>query len=280
MLHAIINNKAGRVEVNGVSVPLRQLYKEREDMITAAIFSRLPYLSEQVQRLLLGSLMPEAAVDFSQFVRTEFWPSFSSSLQERVEPDVVMRFEWGTLMVEVKRPLDGYQDGEQWYRELEALPEEYWEGVVVFWAVGGDKKHNQRLIDELEARLQQCDRLNGPVQFFATAWRELAVVVDRLLGAEFSPTKADIAILTDMLAALDLYSVQYRELKLQELCRDRLGEIRGAGCLADWIQPNRGLEAGLRAASLGFSHWPPISQLQGVARDAWRKWRPTSANRD
>lgn len=272
MLHAIINNKAGRIEISGAKVPLRQIYKEREDMITAAVFSRLPYLSNLARQKLLSRLLPGADVPFHQLVRTEFWPRFSSAIQDTVEPDVVLRFEWGTLLIEVKRPHGGAQDGEQWYRELEALPDEYWEDRVLFWAVGGDRGRNQQIIAELEERLEQNEMVNGSVALFATDWREFAIALDQLRGADSELAQSDEAVLADILAALDLYSVSYREIKLRDLCNERWEGISGALRLKGWEQPDGKCDSASEVVGAAFDRWPSFGRLEGIQRKAWTDW--------
>ena len=58
MLNAIIHSKAGRIELDHdeKSPSWRQLYKKREDLLTAAFFSRFTYLSGLLQHTRLRGL--------------------------------------------------------------------------------------------------------------------------------------------------------------------------------------------------------------------------------
>ncbi|WP_206747731.1 hypothetical protein, partial [Vibrio sp. 10N.261.46.E8] len=89
MLRAILGNKSGRISVGDESVSVREVYKDREDMLTAAIISRVSYLSDKALNKLFQRIFTNSQLDFSKLIEVEFWPNFSSSLQSRVEPDVI-----------------------------------------------------------------------------------------------------------------------------------------------------------------------------------------------
>ncbi|RRJ82602.1 hypothetical protein [Aestuariirhabdus litorea] len=273
MLHAIINNKAGRILVKEESIPLRQVYKEREDMITAAVFSRLPYLSEPTLQLLLETFLPDISTALSTLSGVEFWPRFSSTIQNQVEPDLILHFEGLKVVVEVKRPRDGLQHAEQWYRELEALPEDYWLGDLIFWAVGGDPSHNQELIAGLAVRLEEDEKISRSVPLFASDWISIAKGIDRLLRSDGPMTKADSVVLGDILSALELYAVQYREFKIADLCDSRLRGVAEAKCLAGWGLSMGDKKKPVVGSRADFKALPGLDDFEGLQRPIWGEWR-------
>lgn len=97
-------------------------------MLTAAIVSRISYLSDDTLNNLFRSIFTSSSLNFALLNELEFWPSFTSSIQKRVEPDVILHFDWGILIIEAKRPHCSYQYAEQWIKELESLPSDYREG--------------------------------------------------------------------------------------------------------------------------------------------------------
>ena len=221
MLHAITQNKTGRIEVNGKKVSIRQLFREREDMLTATIFSRLPYLSRSALHQLFSALIPSTNLSFENLSEVELWPRFSleGHKQNLVEPDVLLNFDWGTLVVEVKRPKDGVQSDEQWYRELACLPDEYTEGEVLLLALGGDSKHNQRMITKLNKKLVSIDFPFQP-SLFEMNWKSFGRIINNIMpkdNLELLPT--DMAVFKDFLLALDLYRVNYRQIDMSDLSK-------------------------------------------------------------
>ena len=205
MLHAILGNKSGRINVGGQSVPVRDIYKGLEDMITAAVVSRLPYLSPSIRQALFSLCLPESNKDFSYLRSVEFWPRLESNYQNQVEPDVVALFDWGTLLIEAKRPLDGAQCVDQWFREVDALAnDDTYPGEIVFLALGGDSTTNRQFLSELSLKLQQ--QAYSICESHELCWLALARFVAQVLETE-NIGASDIAILTDIGLALELYGV-------------------------------------------------------------------------
>lgn len=94
MLYAITHGKAGRIEVSGQQIPIRQIFREREDMLTAVLFARIRYLFLETLHTLFSMLMPnQPNLNFGELNDVEFWPRFESSIQGQVEPDVILNFE-------------------------------------------------------------------------------------------------------------------------------------------------------------------------------------------
>lgn len=221
MLYAITHSKAGRIEVSGQKIPVRQIFREREDMLTAALFARIQYLSLETLHTLFSMLISnQPDLNFGELNDVEFWPRFESSIQGQVEPDVILNFEWGTLVVEVKRPKDGIQSGEQWYRELECLPTEYVEGKVLFWALGGESQHNIEMLKQLELRCIEDDHIEFDPDLYQSDWECFGKTVYQLVSENELPAP-DTRVLNDMLEALKLYRVEYRSIALEELTKIR-----------------------------------------------------------
>lgn len=221
MLYAITHSKAGRIEVSGQKIPVRQIFREREDMLTAALFSRMQYLSSETLHTLFSILIPDQPdLNFGELKDVEFWPRFDSSLQGQVEPDVILHFEWGTLLVEVKRPKDGIQSCEQWYRELESLPAEYVEDTVLFWALGGESQHNLEMLEQLKLWCIEGEHIDFEPDLYQSGWECFGKTVYQLVSENELPA-TDTRVLNDMLEALKLYRVEYCSITLGELTKIR-----------------------------------------------------------
>lgn len=228
MLHAITENKTGRIEVNGKKVSIRQLFREREDMLTATIFSRLSYLSTPALHQFFSALIPSTDLSFGNLREVEFWPRFSleGHKQNLVEPDVLLNFDWGTLVVEVKRPKDGIQSYQQWHRELDCLPNEYTEGEVLLLALGGDSKHNQQMITQLNEKLVSIDFPFQP-SLFEMNWKLFGNIINNIiLKDNIKLLSTDIAVFKDFLLALELYRVNYRQVDMSDLSKINKSRIK------------------------------------------------------
>lgn len=146
MLTAIAKGKAGRITFPGIeaSVSWREVFRCSEDLLTAVFFGRLRYLSDNGITSVLGVLIGQEAADsLGELHDVEFWPHLTG-LKDRswVEPDVLLHFESGLVLVEVKPPFGGDQYLEQWQAEVHSLVAECRDGersapeVVHFLALG------------------------------------------------------------------------------------------------------------------------------------------------
>ncbi|MHA6606037.1 hypothetical protein [Photobacterium damselae] len=218
MLQAIVSNKSGRIEINGENLSIWQLYKDREDMLTATVISRLGYLSDLALQEVMQFIFSSSSNDFSQLDDIEFWPRFESSFQQYVEPDVICHFPWGIVVIEAKRPMeDGIQYAEQWRNELEALPSEYKEGEIYFLALGGSTTNytvEKRRLDTL--LLNSRFDTPRPTMMAHLTWETLAkFLVQTADNNEWS--RSDVRIVNDILAALHLYGVNTSSFTLDSL---------------------------------------------------------------
>lgn len=128
MLRAILDGK-GRTIPEGLKAgdSLRKVYKVSEDLLTATVFERLAYLDGPTfWSILRATFRPDVLPDRKvvELAEIEFWPRWSKAnptLEQDVEPDVILRFSVGdpsvrvTLVVECK--LGGWQEAGQWRRE-------------------------------------------------------------------------------------------------------------------------------------------------------------------
>lgn len=128
MLKAILRSKAGRVNLPGETSPVswREVFKYREDLLTAVFFGRLRYLSpttaNNVMALLVGD---KAAAELGDLKNLEFWRQVDGTNgRDRVEPDVEICFSNALVIVEVKPPFGGKQSIKQWCAQIQAIAAE------------------------------------------------------------------------------------------------------------------------------------------------------------
>ncbi|WP_145976635.1 hypothetical protein [Vibrio nigripulchritudo] len=208
MLRAILGNKSGRISISGESVSVREVYKDREDMLTAAIISRVSYLSDKALTNLFRSIFTKSILDFSKLKEVEFWPNFSSSIQNRVEPDVILHFDWGVMIIEAKRPHDSNQYAEQWIKELESLPLSYREGEIYFLSLGGSAANNTAELVRFEQLKDSYKNISIPFPTFMNyqTWEGLINYLQRSKDSG-DLGRSDNYIISDMIEALELYHV-------------------------------------------------------------------------
>lgn len=124
MLKAILEGKAGRVSVDGEEQQSwREVFRKREDLLTAVFFGRIQYLSaageQQVLALLVGKETAEVLGPIKEII---YWPRLAGmDSRSYVEPDVLMVFNDSMLLIEVKPPFGGGQYEDQWRNEIESL---------------------------------------------------------------------------------------------------------------------------------------------------------------
>ncbi|WP_100913673.1 hypothetical protein [Pseudoalteromonas spongiae] len=218
MLTAILNNKAGRIEQGGESLPWRDVFKTYEDLLTATVFERFNYLSQNTQNqfisFLLEGTLDKSTLDLGRLINIEYWPRFSieNNSQSSVEPDLILCFENANVLIEVKPPSGGGQYYAQWEREVSALKNNsrYTNKKLYFVALGGVNEaiHN----DELT-------KLKGKFSDFITHanilnWQQVASF---LLNDCEGCDERDTRIINDIIAAIGLYGVNTLNLNWQQL---------------------------------------------------------------
>ncbi|WP_050622002.1 hypothetical protein [Vibrio coralliirubri] len=187
-------------------------------MLTAAIISRVSYLSDEALNNLFQSIFTHSQQDFSELLDVEFWPNFSSTLQSRVEPDVILHFEWGVMIIEAKRPHDSYQYAEQWIKELESLPSNYREGEIYFLSLGGSTVNNKVELARFRGLKDSYENVSIPDPTFM-AYQTWEGLIDYLQRSKDSGdlSRSDNKVIADMIEALELYHVHANIYSLSSL---------------------------------------------------------------
>ncbi|MFV7784200.1 hypothetical protein ACNPKB_04255 [Shewanella marisflavi] len=218
MLQAILHGKAGRIDGrSGQSISWREVFKGREDLMTAAVFGRFAYLSAPVQATLMQRWLGVTEPAFDDFEHIDFWPSYqlvSDGEQRRVEPDVVLNFASVTVILEIKPPNGGAQDIDQWQREVESflLSGERSQLPLYFLAIG--RIPNKLMFGNWAQKLsKKLDGIN------AVAWQP---VVNEILELnkgvlDCQPNQQDKRIIADILQAARLYQLKTQVYSWQTL---------------------------------------------------------------
>lgn len=245
MLRAILKGKAGRVELeDGTSQSWREVFRKREDLLTAVFFGRLRYLSDAGEQKVLALLISKEAADRAGKIQSiKFWPKYSSPIkgQSWVEPDVLIECENAVILIEVKPPFGGDQYSRQWENEIRSFIHDQndcdWEtdtaNELHFLALGrvfdGWKVVSEKLTQEFAGY-----RLSVSVR----EWQNICFGITALLLNEDSRDKA---VYEDWMEAFNLFGLQKKLLSFDAL--DTLKEIP-----KDW--------------SIQFSKWKPICRTQ------------------
>ena len=208
MLRAVLSGKAGTIRRDGseLSMSWREAFRANEDLLTAAFFGRLPYLSDNARANLMELMIGDGAKSLGELVEFDLWPHLKKLEGRRlVEPDVVVRFENATVMVEVKPPGWGGQSFAQWKAEIDALTKEMeaddgeFPDVVHFVALGGN---GFKLTAEQRSDISE----NRPFTLHVHQ-REWEQVAAGLTSLDFSTSAGDSAVVSDLMAVLRLYGV-------------------------------------------------------------------------
>lgn len=198
MLKAILHGKAGRIENNLSSQSWRELFRQREDLLTSAFFCRLQYLDEERQRRLLCELIGQELAR-SKFQTVEYWPRYEYD-DRAVEPDLILGFKDFNVIVEVKSP-HAMHSVEQWKREAEAVArsvelEEDW----YLLPLGGSMSTTEIL------ETKQLAITNGDTTVCVlplVTWHQILKKVDCMRGADASQNP----ILDDLVEIFRLYGL-------------------------------------------------------------------------
>ncbi|MFB2801007.1 hypothetical protein [Shewanella seohaensis] len=222
MLQAILHGKAGRIDgSSGQSISWREVFKGREDLMTAAVFGRFAYLSAPVQATLMQRWLDVTEPAFDDFEHIDFWPSFAldnNVERNRVEPDAVLNFASATVILEIKPPEGGDQYIDQWQREIASYlqAEERSQLPLYFLAIGRIPSRAvvndwiKELNNEFKSQLAGINAL---------AWQP---VVNDILALDkgalaCEPNQQDKRIIADILHAARLYQLKIQAYSWQTL---------------------------------------------------------------
>lgn len=212
MLNAILEGKAGRVTLNeGIPQSWRTVFQSYEDLLTAAIWGRINYLSPVAMGNFFSSLLIGYSKDWGEFESIKFWRkyAFPSLVDEKMkpylsgherfaEPDLVITFEQTALIVEIKPPAGGMQYQLQWRKELYTyLQDDEAKTTVHFLALGNASAAAESGFSELKADFPL-------VNFHCMEWRRIREIF------QYSDweTPQDKRIVADCLKALSLYGIR------------------------------------------------------------------------
>jgi len=211
MLHAVIHGKAGRVSTeNDEELSWRELFRKREDLLTATFFGRLRYLSEEGERKVLALLVGATLADeLGSVHEIVFWPKLKGlEGRKHVEPDVVLFFEKTLLLIEVKPPFGGKQHEDQWRAQIQSMilqkevegrafdvPDRFY-----FLALG----RNVDSLHDVESRILGDFRDDGLEGVRMRQWAEVCHAIHSLADADSS---RDSVIYDDWISAFMLFGM-------------------------------------------------------------------------
>lgn len=209
MLRAIISGKAGRIVLDGVEhrVSWREVFRRSEDLLTAAIFSRVRYLSPELLSSFMAQLVePEVAASLGPLDRVDFWSNLEGTHgRVRVQPDLMMWFAHALVIVEVKPPFGGDQYIDQWQAQVHAVVHLATKGEVsvperVHFVGLGQNKFS---IDQ-EALESFKTEGKFDLSLHKVEWSHLTAVMPVLRN---EATGSDAAVLDDWISAIELFGM-------------------------------------------------------------------------
>lgn len=231
MLNAVINGKAGRIDIekDAESLSWRQLYKKREDLLTSTFFSRFTYLSGLLQHRLLKKWLGSG--DFTEFQSAEYWPRYDlpdNDERDFVEPDLLLRFEDYDVLIEVKPPQGGDQYLTQWLNEIEGYFAQDDTKTLYFLAIGRVGNVLESLdVNELRKTYSQFTDIKS------IEWKPIAQELYQLQRSQKLDAQ-DSRIVDDMLQALELYGVRGYEVKWSDLCAPYANQLLDLNAISQW----------------------------------------------
>jgi hypothetical protein len=210
MLTAILNGKAGRIQLDGVEHRVRwsDIFRRSEDLLTSVIFGRFRYLSEESQTKFMTLLIGEKAANaIGRIVDADFWPSLSGRSQgrTRVEPDMLLQFEHALVMIEIKPPFGGGQYLNQWRAQVHALAEKFSDdsgvlpGQVHFIGLGRNT---------FQVKDQTYDHFDTrglfELELHTSEWQTISNQLPVMIS---DATPSDAAVFQDWMTALELFGI-------------------------------------------------------------------------
>ncbi|GKX38805.1 hypothetical protein LET06_03240 [Pectobacterium versatile] len=204
MLQAIMQGKAGRVEIEGKAPESwRDVFKKREDLLTAAFWTRIGYLSAESRFLFIREFLGLSESELGEYRQVNFWPRYSLNMknvdQSSVEPDVILEFEKADILIEVKPPEGGWQYHQQWQREITAYhQDERRKEQLFFIALGNTPKSLGKFNDNLIKKYRDNTKV------IQREWHNAKIALLSLQNVGIHEQH----IVRDCLSALSLYGIR------------------------------------------------------------------------
>lgn len=187
MLNAVLAGKKRGTGLHSQQMALESA-EGAEDVLTASVFERLSYLSEDLLSLVLGDLLGEP---FGPLQRIDYWPSWYLADGTRVEPDVLLQGSEYALLVEAKR-YDNVrqQQATQLAKELLAgWQQKVLTAPCVLLTLGGLNDYSeagrQRLLAELLALLPAGSAAR--FKLICVSWQQLYQALEAHLPPDSPP---------------------------------------------------------------------------------------------
>lgn len=221
MLQAVLHGKAGTLTIkdNEQAISWRSLFKAREDLLTASLFTRISYFPSIWMNIFFTSLFEEDR-QLGELIKLHFWPRFELE-QQTVEPDLLFSFQNKDILIEVKPPAGGKQHSTQWCREIDSFLQQREtkteiDRELIFIALGNNDPLYQKWSEILK-----LSRNN--LSIYCLEWKQILTAimkVQQIVGSN--------PLIDDCLAALTLYGIlqpvpQWRTLQ-QLIVKDFLSE--------------------------------------------------------
>lgn len=220
MLKAILNGKAGRVNIgDDLDQSWQEVFRRREDLLTAAFFGRIRYLSLNGERNVLSLLTPPSLKTHPGAIEDiSFWPKLTGIPNRNfVEPDVLIRCENALLLIEVKPPFGGQQLTQQWENEIKSLvlqthkDNAEWDVPkhIYFVALGNNAPNWRDVAKELQEEYTDYGLI-----VHAMEWAAINHGIAQLLDVEEG---RDRMVYSDWLEAFALFGLVERPLPFSDL---------------------------------------------------------------
>lgn len=272
MLKAILEGKAGRVVSEGSAEDQswRDIFRKREDLLTAVFFGRLRYLSQEGEQKVLTLLVgAELAQLLGCVEEISFWPRLKGLKgRKHVEPDLLIRFEDSMLLVEVKPTFGGNQNEDQWIAQIESLilqrdlesaeirvPDEFH-----FLALGRNTFESQQSAEDLVA--SYSDQGLGSAN--RREWDEVCRGIRQLSNDEQG---RDLIIYRDWLDAFALFGLIEQPLPFDDLLK--LEQVT----VYDWRAAMRAFKVPMIKRSSTSIDWQGLDGLTKNIRLEVKLWK-------
>lgn len=180
MLSAILHGKKTGTGLAGTRLKIGET-QGAEDVLTASVFERIAYLSDDIFRQFIRNLLSEAN-DIGALEKIEFWVSLTL-YGIRVEPDVILTGSNSqSIVVEAKRyDFQQQQYAEQLANEIMATNENDIKNPVLL-TIGGLNNYTnamkQTLKKQIDALLANRNFLSK-YQLFCVSWQEVYTALEQ-----------------------------------------------------------------------------------------------------